>query len=72
MSELGRPLVFLGLAIAAIGALLWLAPQIPFLFRLPGDIRIERDGGSFSFPITTCIVLSIVLSLLWSILGRGR
>jgi len=72
MSELGRPLVILGLVIAVVGALLWLSPQIPFLGKLPGDIRIERDGGSFTFPITTCLVISIVLSLLWNLFGRGR
>lgn len=72
MNELGRSLMLLGLAIAVAGALLWLAPQVPFLGKLPGDIRIEREGGSFFFPLTTCIVLSIVLSLLWNLFGGGR
>jgi len=72
MSELARTLVILGLTLAGVGTLLWLAPQIPFLGRLPGDLRIEREGGSFYFPITSCLVISILLSLLWNLFGRGR
>ena len=60
-----RTLIILGLAIAAIGvAWPWLR-RLPF-GRLPGDIHIVREGFSFSFPIVTCIVISVVVSiLLW-------
>ena len=60
-----RALIVLGLAIAAIGlAWPWLH-KLPF-GRLPGDIHIVREGFSFSFPIVTCIVVSIVISIvLW-------
>jgi hypothetical protein len=60
-----RTLIVLGLAIAAIGvAWPWLR-RLPF-GRLPGDIHIVREGFSFSFPIVTCIVVSVVVSiLLW-------
>ncbi|HEY8903685.1 MAG TPA: DUF2905 domain-containing protein [Chthoniobacterales bacterium] len=60
MQDLGKMLVIAGIALAAIGALLWLGKG----FRLPGDIYIERGNFSFGFPIVTCIVISIVLTLL--------
>jgi hypothetical protein len=60
-----RTLIVLGLALAAIGlAWPWLR-RLPF-GRLPGDIHVVREGFSFHFPIVTCIVMSIVVTvLLW-------
>jgi hypothetical protein len=60
-----RTLIVLGLAIAAIGvAWPWLG-RLPF-GRLPGDIHVVREGFSFHFPIVTCIVISVVVTvLLW-------
>jgi hypothetical protein len=69
MSELGpigKLLVVAGLSLAGLGALLWLISSVApglRLGRLPGDIHIERDGFSFYFPITTMILLSVVVSL---------
>ncbi len=64
-----RALVILGIVFVAAGlAWPWLS-KIPF-GRLPGDIRIEGEGGGFWFPITTCIVVSIVLSLILWIFRR--
>jgi hypothetical protein len=63
MSTFGWTLVVAGLAIAAVGLFFVFGPAIPWLGRLPGDIRIEGEHTRFYFPITTCIVLSIVLSL---------
>jgi hypothetical protein len=66
---MGRALVVIGLAIAA-GGLLW-----PWLGRLglghlPGDSSIRGEHGAFYFPITTCIVVSVVLSLLLWLISR--
>ncbi len=58
-----RTLIIVGLAIAAVGALWPWISRFPF-GRLPGDIRIETATGGFFFPIVTCIVISVVLSLL--------
>lgn len=60
-----RILIVLGVALVLAGlAWPWLA-KLP-LGRLPGDIRVETEGGGFYFPIVTCLVISIVLSLiLW-------
>jgi hypothetical protein len=58
-----RALIVIGLAIAAAGALWPWVSKLP-LGRLPGDIRIEGDSGGFYFPLVTCLVISVVLSLL--------
>jgi Protein of unknown function (DUF2905) len=70
MRELGKFLVIAGATIILLGAILWggFAPR--WLGRLPGDIRIEREHSAFYFPIVTCIIISIVLSLLFSIFRR--
>ncbi|MCK6556843.1 DUF2905 domain-containing protein [Candidatus Binatia bacterium] len=66
MSDLGRTLIFFGIILVIAGAVLLLGPRIPWLGRLPGDIVYRSDRVTFYFPIVTCIVLSIVLSvLLW-------
>jgi hypothetical protein len=55
-----------------VGLLLWVSPQIPLLGKLPGDLRIERPGFRLYFPITTCVLLSLVLSLLAGLVSRLR
>lgn len=66
-------LLVLGLVIAGVGLIWILAPSIPLLGRLPGDIRIERENFRFYFPLVKCLLLSLILSLvLWLIrLFRG-
>jgi hypothetical protein len=66
MNDLGKPLFFLGLFIAAAGLLLWSGFGKGWLGRLPGDIQYSRGNFSFYFPIVTCLLLSILLTLvLW-------
>ena len=71
---MGKSLIVLGLAIAAAGALMLFTDKLPFkLGRLPGDIAIEKGNSGFYFPITTSILVSVVLSLvLWAIGKIGR
>jgi hypothetical protein len=64
---MGKLLVLVGLGIAGVGLLMMLG--VP-LGRLPGDIYVKRDGFSFYFPLTTSIVLSLVLTLLFALLRR--
>jgi hypothetical protein len=73
MASLGKLLVFLGAAIFIIGAALILfgKTNIP-LGRLPGDIIYRGKHTTFYFPLATSIVLSIVLSLLFYVIGRFR
>jgi Protein of unknown function (DUF2905) len=62
-SGFGWMLVIGGLVMAGFGLIWVLAPNVPFLGRLPGDIVIERENSRFYFPIVTCIVVSAILSL---------
>ncbi|MCK5492999.1 MAG: DUF2905 domain-containing protein [Candidatus Omnitrophica bacterium] len=66
MRELGKIIIFLGITITIIGFILFVFPKIklPFLGRLPGDILAHKKNFSFYFPITTCIILSIILSII--------
>jgi hypothetical protein len=68
--ELGKFVVVIGVIITLVGLVMWSGFAPKWLGRLPGDIRIERAHSAFYFPIVTCIILSIVLSLLLSIFRR--
>jgi hypothetical protein len=75
-TTLGKVLIGIGLGIVALGVLLVVVERIPgfanvfsWLGKLPGDIFIKRDNFSFYFPIATSIVLSILLSLLFYLVG---
>ncbi len=70
MGELGRILIFLGIALIVLGALFLLGPRIPYLGRLPGDILIRRDHSTLYIPLATCLVLSLVISILLNIFWR--
>ncbi len=70
MREIGKLLVVLGGVFALIGFALWSGFGAGWLGRLPGDIRIERGNSAFYFPIVTCIIISIVLSLIFSLFRR--
>jgi hypothetical protein len=69
-TDVGKALVALGLLIALAGVVLMLVGRVPWLGRLPGDIHIERGNFSFYFPLATSLLLSVVLTLLLSIVGR--
>jgi hypothetical protein len=68
--SMARMLIVLGVVLALVGGLLLLAGRVPFLGRLPGDIVVRRENWSFFFPLTTSIVISLVLTLLFSLFGR--
>jgi uncharacterized protein HemY len=63
MFGLGKTLIYIGVLLVVIGAVVMLAGKLPWLGHLPGDISIQRDRFSFYFPITTCIVISVIVSL---------
>jgi len=66
MSELGKFLVVAGLIMAAIGTLLWSGIGKNWLGRLPGDIHYTKGNFSFHFPIITCLLISLLLTvMLW-------
>ncbi len=70
MREVGKFIVVIGVIMTLVGLMLWSGFAPGWLGRLPGDIRIEREHSAFYFPIVTCIIISILLSLLLSIFRR--
>jgi hypothetical protein len=67
---LGKLLMLVGGLLVIIGALLILAERIPWLGRLPGDIYIQRPHFTFFFPLTTSILISVILTLVFYFLSR--
>jgi len=63
MAGLGKSLIIFGIIIIAFGIVITFAGKIPWLGRLPGDIQIKRDNFTFYFPLSTCIILSVLISL---------
>lgn len=61
----GKLLIVIGLLLTAIGVYLTLGGRLPPFGRLPGDLRFERDGFGFYFPLATSLLLSLLLSLLF-------
>ena len=70
MTPLGKMLIVLGVVFILIGLGFLFAGKIPWLGRLPGDIYVKRGNFSFYFPLATCIVISIVLSLIFWLFRR--
>jgi hypothetical protein len=63
MPEIGKLLVVIGAAIVVIGALLWSGLGKGWFGQLPGDVNYSKGNFSFHFPIVTCILLSIILTV---------
>ncbi len=68
--SLAKMLIAFGVILALLGGLLLLAGKIPFVGRLPGDFYFRGERWSFYFPLTTSIVISILLALLFSLFSR--
>ena len=70
--QLGRIFIILGLILVVLGVILTYSDSLSFLRlgRLPGDISFKRENFSFFFPITTCILLSLVLTLIFYFLKK--
>ncbi|NLJ59508.1 MAG: DUF2905 domain-containing protein [Firmicutes bacterium] len=62
--------MLVGVILLALGVLLTFIGKIPGIGRLPGDIVVKRGNFTFFFPVTTCIILSIILSLLFALFSR--
>ncbi len=68
--SMAKMLIVVGVVLIIVGGLFLLAPKLPFLGRLPGDIAVRRGNWSFYFPLTTSILLSLLLTLLFTLFGR--
>jgi len=72
IGQLGRMLILAGAILVLVGTSLLVVRHIPFLGNLPGDIRYRRQGFEFYFPLATCLVISLVITLILWIVVRLR
>ena len=72
MHALGKILVVAGVVFLAAGVLLMFADRIPLLGKLPGDVHIKRENVEFHFPITTTILISVLVSLVLWVVSQFR
>ena len=74
LGGIGKLLFGFGVVLVLLGGALWLlgnlGGKVPWIGRLPGDIVIERGGWKFYFPLATSLILSVILTLILSLLGR--
>jgi hypothetical protein len=68
--QIGKTLIIFGLVLVAVGLLLSFTGKIPFLGKLPGDFRIEKENFTFYFPLGSCLLISLVLSLIFWLFRR--
>jgi hypothetical protein len=70
LEGIGRLLLIGGVTLAVLGVILILAPDIPFIGQLPGDIRIETENVRIYIPLGTMLIVSLILTLLLNLLNR--
>ncbi len=70
MDGLGKIFIIAGIILVVVGVFFITGHRIPFFGRLPGDIRIEREGFSFYFPLATSIIISVILTIIFSIFRK--
>jgi hypothetical protein len=68
VSDVGKLLVIVGAGIVVLGLLIWAGGRIPFFGHLPGDISIQRPNGTIFIPFASCLLLSVVLTVLLNLL----
>lgn len=69
---MGKLFILIGIIFIVIGIITMIAPSIPWLGRLPGDVRYEGRNISIYFPIVTCIILSVILTILLNLFGGWK
>lgn len=70
MNDLGKLLIAFGLVIAAVGVVVVVVGRVPWIGRLPGDVRVQRGNWTLYVPLTTSIVVSLGLTLIFWLVGR--
>jgi hypothetical protein len=70
MGTFGKTLILFGILLVALGVLFSVGSKIPWLGRLPGDIYLNRGNFTFYFPLTTCILLSLIITLVLYLFRR--
>lgn len=72
LQDLGRTVILIGVVFVVLGSILWFFGKLPFLGKLPGDFLIKKENFSLYAPVTTTLVISLVLSVVLTIVSRLR
>ncbi len=72
MNLIGKGLIIFGLMISLIGVLMTIAPKIPYLGKLPGDFAFQMGSVKIFFPLATCLLLSLILSVILNMLTTNK
>jgi len=72
MSDLAKVLIIFGIVIVSAGLTLLMIPRFPFLGRLPGDMLIKKEQFTFYFPLTTSVIISIIISVIYCLIKKFR
>jgi hypothetical protein len=72
MAGLGRMFIFFGIFMILFGLIFIFAGKIPFIGRLPGDIEIHKKGLDVYFPLATCLIVSLLITIILNIFTRSR
>lgn len=70
MNDFAKTLIFFGIVLVIAGLLMGLFGKIPGLGRLPGDLYFRKGSFTFYFPLTTCLLLSLLLTLVFTLFGK--
>jgi len=70
MNAMAKSLILVGSILVLVGIIAVFFDKVPGLGKLPGDFHIRKNSFSFYFPLTTCVILSLILTLLFSIFGK--
>ncbi len=70
LSSFGKILIFAGIVMVVVGGFLVFGNRIPYLGKLPGDITVQKKNFSFYVPVTTCIIISIIITLIMRFFGN--
>ncbi len=66
----GKILILFGILLIILGIIFSFSGKIPYLGKLPGDIFVKKENFTFYFPLTTCILISIILSLIFYLISK--
>jgi len=72
MAEIGKLIINLGIILIFVGVIILLLSKLPFVGKLPGDIYIKKEGFSFYAPLGTMLLISLVLSLIFTLIANLR
>ena len=70
MSDFAKTLIFFGVILICMGVFAAIFSKVPMLGKLPGDIFLRRGTFTFYFPVTTCVILSLILTLAFTLFGK--